>query len=83
MQPESVECSLVIRSAWLSRIAGRVLRLLATHHIFREVSPDVFTNNRISSLLDTGKPLEELSSLYVFLSKRCLHLALNETHQAP
>ncbi|ETW84678.1 hypothetical protein HETIRDRAFT_124158 [Heterobasidion irregulare TC 32-1] len=39
---------------------GRVLRLLATHHIFREVSPDVFTNNRVSSLLDTGKPAEEI-----------------------
>ncbi|ETW80891.1 hypothetical protein HETIRDRAFT_154964 [Heterobasidion irregulare TC 32-1] len=39
---------------------GRVLRLLATHHIFREVTPDVFTNNRVSSLLDTGKPVEEL-----------------------
>lgn len=39
---------------------GRVLRLLASHHIFREVSPDVFANNRISSLLDSKKPVEEL-----------------------
>ncbi|KAF8581831.1 S-adenosyl-L-methionine-dependent methyltransferase [Ramaria rubella] len=34
---------------------GHVLRLLATHHIFREVKPDVFTNNRVSSFIDTGK----------------------------
>ncbi|KAK0471655.1 hypothetical protein IW261DRAFT_1666959, partial [Armillaria novae-zelandiae] len=39
---------------------GRVLRLLASHHIFREVSPDVFVNNCVSSLLDSKKPVEEL-----------------------
>ncbi|KAF8891394.1 S-adenosyl-L-methionine-dependent methyltransferase [Infundibulicybe gibba] len=39
---------------------ARLLRLLASEHIFREVSPDVFTNNRISSALDTGKPVSEL-----------------------
>ncbi|KAF9471449.1 S-adenosyl-L-methionine-dependent methyltransferase [Pholiota conissans] len=39
---------------------GRVLRLLATEHIFKEVSPDVFANNRISSASDTGKPVKDL-----------------------
>ncbi|KAA1470803.1 S-adenosyl-L-methionine-dependent methyltransferase [Dentipellis sp. KUC8613] len=39
---------------------ARILRLLATHHIFVEVSPDVFTNNRISSFLDSGKSVAEL-----------------------
>ncbi|EJD51549.1 O-methyltransferase [Auricularia subglabra TFB-10046 SS5] len=39
---------------------ARILRLLATRHIFREVAPDVFANNRISSLMDTGKPVAEL-----------------------
>ncbi|KAF8515747.1 O-methyltransferase [Gautieria morchelliformis] len=34
---------------------ARVLRVLATHHIFREVAPDAFANNRISSYFDTGK----------------------------
>ncbi|KZV90641.1 S-adenosyl-L-methionine-dependent methyltransferase [Exidia glandulosa HHB12029] len=34
---------------------ARVLRLLASNHIFRETSPDVFANNRLSSALDTGK----------------------------
>ncbi|KAJ7110925.1 hypothetical protein C8R44DRAFT_883386 [Mycena epipterygia] len=38
------------------KLIGRILRLLATHHIFREISPGVFTNNRISSALDKGKP---------------------------
>ncbi|KZV87208.1 S-adenosyl-L-methionine-dependent methyltransferase [Exidia glandulosa HHB12029] len=39
---------------------GRILRLLSTKHIFREVSPEVFANNRLSSLLDTGKSVTEL-----------------------
>lgn len=41
---------------------SRVLRLLATNNIFIEVSPDVFANNRLSTVLDTGKPVEELIS---------------------
>ncbi|KAJ7161036.1 O-methyltransferase [Mycena filopes] len=39
---------------------ARVLRPLATQHIFREVSPDVFAHNRISILLDTGKSSKEV-----------------------
>ncbi|KAJ3501836.1 hypothetical protein NLJ89_g9160 [Agrocybe chaxingu] len=39
---------------------GRFLRILANHHIYREVKPNVFTNTRISSLLDTLKPSAEL-----------------------
>ncbi|KAK7002289.1 O-methyltransferase-domain-containing protein [Favolaschia claudopus] len=35
---------------------ARMLRLLATHNIFREVKPNVFANNRISAALDKGKP---------------------------
>ncbi|KAI0653068.1 S-adenosyl-L-methionine-dependent methyltransferase [Cubamyces menziesii] len=41
---------------------GHILRLLATQHILREVQPNVFTNNRLSSILDTGKSLELLTS---------------------
>jgi len=41
---------------------GRVLRFLATLHIFREVSPDVFANNRISSIIDTGKSIEDIKA---------------------
>lgn len=36
-------------------LSPRVLRLLAANHIFREVSLYVFANNRLSSVLDTGK----------------------------
>ncbi|KAJ7457536.1 O-methyltransferase [Mycena galericulata] len=36
-------------------LLARILRLLATHHIFREVAPGIFANNRISSTLDKGK----------------------------
>jgi len=43
-----------------SRKLAHVLRLLATNYIFTEVSPDVFANNRLSSVLDTGKSVEEL-----------------------
>ncbi|KAJ6629719.1 O-methyltransferase [Mycena sp. CBHHK59/15] len=39
---------------------ARVLRPLATQHIFREVSPNVFAHNRISALLDTGKNSETI-----------------------
>jgi hypothetical protein len=39
---------------------GHVLRLLATHHILREVKPNVFANNRVSSAFDTGKNIEDI-----------------------
>ncbi|TFK47376.1 O-methyltransferase [Heliocybe sulcata] len=41
---------------------ARIFRVLATHHIFREVKPNVFANNRISSSYDTGKSTEWLAS---------------------
>ncbi|KAJ6455201.1 S-adenosyl-L-methionine-dependent methyltransferase [Mycena sanguinolenta] len=36
---------------------ARFIRYLATHHVYREVSPNVFANTRISSMLDTLKPI--------------------------
>ncbi|KAJ7694885.1 hypothetical protein B0H17DRAFT_849621, partial [Mycena rosella] len=39
---------------------SHILRLLATHHLLREATPDVFATNRISSLLETGKLLHAL-----------------------
>lgn len=48
-----------------SLCAARALRLLATHHVFLEVSPDVFANNILSSVLDTGKSTEALFTEYV------------------
>ncbi|KAJ7876529.1 O-methyltransferase [Mycena olivaceomarginata] len=45
-------------------LVARILRILATHHIFREVSPGLFANNRISSTLNKGKlPSEIFSNL--------------------
>lgn len=41
---------------------ARVLRVLATKHIFKEVAPDTFTNNRLSSLMDTGKDITDILS---------------------
>ncbi|KAJ7232370.1 S-adenosyl-L-methionine-dependent methyltransferase [Mycena rebaudengoi] len=41
---------------------ARIMRLLATHYIYREVGPDTFANNRLSMALDTGKPVSELFS---------------------
>ncbi|KAL0578011.1 hypothetical protein V5O48_003961 [Marasmius crinis-equi] len=35
--------------------ASRILRFLATRHIFKETSPDVFANNRLSSVLRAPK----------------------------
>jgi hypothetical protein len=40
--------------------SARILRLLATHHIFSEVEPNVFANNRISAILEKGQSVEAL-----------------------
>ncbi|KAI3622324.1 hypothetical protein WG66_016002 [Moniliophthora roreri] len=39
---------------------ARVLRYLATRHIFREVKPNVFAHNRASALLTKRAPLHEI-----------------------
>ncbi|EKM56172.1 uncharacterized protein PHACADRAFT_196226 [Phanerochaete carnosa HHB-10118-sp] len=39
---------------------GRNLRHLASRHIFEEVAPDIFRNNRISSSMCTGKLVQEM-----------------------
>ena len=51
-------------------LAARCLRLLATEHIYRENKPDVFANNRISSVLDTLKPSAEIIAEYVLVESR-------------
>jgi len=38
--------------------------LLATSYIFKEVAPNVFTHNRNSALIDTGKTLDEINARY-------------------
>ncbi|KAK7043177.1 hypothetical protein VNI00_008531 [Paramarasmius palmivorus] len=41
---------------------ARILRLLASHHLFIETAPDVFKANRLSSMLDTMKSVEEIQA---------------------
>ncbi|KIK71511.1 hypothetical protein GYMLUDRAFT_147667 [Collybiopsis luxurians FD-317 M1] len=38
----------------------RILRLLSLRHVFREGPPRVFSNNRLSEALDSGKSVHEL-----------------------
>ncbi|KDR66887.1 hypothetical protein GALMADRAFT_147537 [Galerina marginata CBS 339.88] len=45
---------------------GRILRFLATHHVYRELKPYVFTNNRVSGTMDTGKPSKDIFNESVF-----------------
>jgi hypothetical protein len=54
----------VCNPAYYLLSTARVLRTLATHHVFREVSPDTFANNAISSALDTGKTIDALLAKY-------------------
>ncbi|KAG6845853.1 hypothetical protein H0H87_002544 [Tephrocybe sp. NHM501043] len=42
--------------------SARILRFLATRHIFREVTPDVFANNKLSSLLLKNKSIAEIEA---------------------
>ena len=55
---------------------ARALRVLALNHIFVEIKPDVFANNRNSSVLDTGKSVGVIQAEYVDMyhqtSLRCL-----------
>ncbi|KAF8520309.1 S-adenosyl-L-methionine-dependent methyltransferase [Gautieria morchelliformis] len=44
-------------------IMSRTLRLLATHYVFRELEPNVFANNRISSMMDTDKSSEDVLAI--------------------
>lgn len=41
------------------------MRFLATQHVYKELRPDVFTNTRLSSVLDTGKSVEHILKKYV------------------
>ncbi|KAF8815777.1 S-adenosyl-L-methionine-dependent methyltransferase [Phlegmacium glaucopus] len=55
------------------RKAGRILRLLASRHIFREVSQNVFANNRLSIQLLSSNPL---SNLGLHFTDECLKSAV-------
>ncbi|KAJ3873201.1 S-adenosyl-L-methionine-dependent methyltransferase [Lentinula edodes] len=55
-------CDIAKHNGQDSQKLARFLRYLCSNHVYREVSPDVFANNRVSSLLDTKKSIEELRS---------------------
>ena len=62
---------MVLSSLLTIHLAARLMRYLATHHVYKEIEPDVFTNTRISSMLDTGKSVAELfASFVVVLTSR-------------
>ncbi|TFK65282.1 O-methyltransferase [Pluteus cervinus] len=42
------------------KLLARHLRSLSNHHMFREVSPNVFANTRLSGVLGTGKPVDQI-----------------------
>ncbi|EIM83960.1 S-adenosyl-L-methionine-dependent methyltransferase [Stereum hirsutum FP-91666 SS1] len=41
---------------------ARVLRYLATRHVFQEVTPNVFANNRVSSILVKSRSIKEIQA---------------------
>ncbi|KAJ3787451.1 O-methyltransferase-domain-containing protein [Lentinula aff. detonsa] len=51
-----------------------ILCYLATYHIFREIEPDVYANNRLSSVWDTEKSLEEIKERQVLSRMTSLKL---------
>ena len=51
-------------------ISARILRTLAANHVFEEVAPDVFVNNRVSSAMDAGKSVKALLDKCVANSNR-------------
>ncbi|KAF5372422.1 hypothetical protein D9757_009933 [Collybiopsis confluens] len=46
----------------IASFTERILRLLSLRHVFREGPPGVFSNNRLSEALDTGKAVHELNT---------------------
>lgn len=36
------------------------MRMICNQNVYREVTPDVFANTRISGVFDTGKSVKEL-----------------------
>ncbi|KAH8102740.1 S-adenosyl-L-methionine-dependent methyltransferase [Cristinia sonorae] len=59
--PEGVHVSdITAKNKMEPKRLAHCLRFLSSLHIFKEVSPDCFTNNRVSATLDTGKPVSEI-----------------------
>ncbi|KAJ7794614.1 O-methyltransferase [Mycena olivaceomarginata] len=60
--------------------AARILRLLANHHIFTELAPDVFCLNRLSSVLGSNQSVVELQEKTDEGFKGAAHLTEAFTH---
>ncbi|TCD62062.1 hypothetical protein EIP91_007521 [Steccherinum ochraceum] len=59
--PKGLHASEIAKHTTLDpRRLAHCLRILTTLHVFKETSPDVFTNNRVSAVLDTGKTVKEI-----------------------
>lgn len=52
------------------------MRLLATQHLYREITPDVFANTRLSGAMSTGKTIEEIVAEYVSITFVSLDLTM-------
>ncbi|KAF9465798.1 S-adenosyl-L-methionine-dependent methyltransferase [Collybia nuda] len=60
-KPDGMHISEIAKATGLDQNKlGRVLRMLATRHCFREVSPDIFANNRLSIKLQSKDPVAGL-----------------------
>jgi len=61
--PEGLHISEISKKAKLDAgKLGGMIRYLAVRHMYREVTPDVFTNTRLSSTLDTGKSVKAIQA---------------------
>ncbi|KAK7027234.1 hypothetical protein VNI00_015323 [Paramarasmius palmivorus] len=63
---------------------GRIMRLLATRHVFREVAPGVFANNRLSKKLVSSDPTSDIVSLLTnesLLASAYLHESVTQEGQ--
>ncbi|KAF9263850.1 S-adenosyl-L-methionine-dependent methyltransferase [Marasmius fiardii PR-910] len=59
--PQGLHIDVIAKKTKLdSQKLSRLLRVLATSHFYKEVTPDVFANTRISSMIDTGKTSDEI-----------------------
>ena len=57
------------RRTALDKSLGRILRRLASIYIFTEIKPNVFAHNRISSVYDTGKSVQDILQKYGLLTR--------------
>ena len=84
IEPSKLGITVLSKSIYVRAKSGptaRILRTLATNHIFVEVEPDVFANNRISSCLDTGKSVGELIARLAYIWF-CVVVSYNDLRQA-